>query len=84
MSCPSNRCALRRFDGHGTKYKPSNTAAAAEAQAALSRMMAERDLQDAGVFTRPTTTVQPIQQKPTPIEKEVKADPKATYYSLSS
>ena len=51
MSCPTGRCALRRFEGHGTSnYRPTNPDAAREQKGALERMMAERSRQDAGVF----------------------------------
>jgi hypothetical protein len=81
MSC--NRCALRRFDGHGTKEKPPNSAAATEAQAALRRRLAERDLQDAGLFTAPTTHIKPVpvQQQAKPIQQAQTEEP---CYSLSS
>jgi hypothetical protein len=43
MACPTGRCALRRFDGHGTNsYRPSNSALAAEGEARLAAMLAER------------------------------------------
>ena len=82
MSC--NRCALRRFDGHGTKEKPSNSGAAAEAQAALRRRLAERDLQDAGLFTAPTGHMKPVptQQQAKPVQQEQTDDEPC--YSLSS
>jgi len=81
MSC--NRCALRRFDGHGTKEKPSNSAAATEAQAALRRRLAERDLQDAGLFTAATGLIKPvpIQQPTIPVKQ---AQTEEACYSLSS
>jgi len=51
MSCPTGRCALRRFDGHGaSNYRPTNPDAAREQKGALERLMAERTRQDAGVF----------------------------------
>jgi len=86
MSCPANRCALRRFDGHGTKYKPNNPAAAAEAQSALSRMMAERDLQDAGIFTAKPAPIPIKEVKQKQVSKEAKSDSStvAPFYSLSS
>ena len=48
MACPTGRCALRRFDGHGTgSYRPTNSALAAEGEARLSAMLAERRAVDA-------------------------------------
>ena len=43
MACPTGRCALRRFDGHGTgSYRPTNSALAAEGEARLAALLAER------------------------------------------
>lgn len=51
MSCPTGRCALRRFEGHGaSNYRPTNPDAAREQKGALERLMSERARQDAGVF----------------------------------
>jgi len=48
MACPTGRCALRRFDGHGTNsYRPTNSALAAEGEAKLAAMLAERRAVDA-------------------------------------
>ena len=48
MACPTGRCALRRFDGHGTgSYRPTNSALAAEGEAKLAAMLAERRAVDA-------------------------------------
>ena len=57
MSCSSGRCALRRFDGHGTPYKPTNTAASKQVADSLARMMAERELQDAGIYQQHSKNV---------------------------
>jgi len=57
MSCASGRCALRRFDGHGTPYKPTNTAASKQVADSLARMMAERELQDAGIYQQHSKNV---------------------------
>jgi hypothetical protein len=51
MACPTGRCALRRFDGHGSgSYRPSNTALASENEARLAALRAERDKLDAICF----------------------------------
>jgi hypothetical protein len=51
MACPTGRCALRRFDGHGTSsYRPTNTEAVRQFNSSLEAMMAERAKQDSGVF----------------------------------
>jgi len=57
MTCPTGRCALRRFDGHGTPYKPTNTAASKQMADSLARMMAERELQDAGIYQQHSKNV---------------------------
>uniref|UniRef100_A0A6C0ANV6 Uncharacterized protein n=1 Tax=viral metagenome TaxID=1070528 RepID=A0A6C0ANV6_9ZZZZ len=50
MSC--NPCGMRRFDGHGSSsYRPTNPEAAKEMKSAMSRMLAERERQDKGLFT---------------------------------
>lgn len=47
MACPTGRCALRRFDGHGTNnYRPTNPEAARQFNLDMERMMAERSRQD--------------------------------------
>uniref|UniRef100_A0A6C0DGE3 Uncharacterized protein n=1 Tax=viral metagenome TaxID=1070528 RepID=A0A6C0DGE3_9ZZZZ len=49
MSC--NPCGMRRFDGHGSSsYRPTNPEAAKEMKSAMSRMLAERERQDKGMF----------------------------------
>jgi hypothetical protein len=69
MSCGTNRCALRRFDGHGTSsYRPSNSEASREFTSRMDQMLAERSRQDQGVFVAPQVTApqkpasQPSQQ----------------------
>jgi len=85
MSCPTGRCALRRFDGHGTPYKPTNTMASKQMSDSLSRMMAERDRQDAGHFAPQPTNSQyqvvgaPVKQQQTQQTQQQNA----TFYSLS-
>ncbi len=87
MSCPTGRCALRRFDGHGTPYKPTNTMASKQMADSLARMMAERDRQDAGHFApQPVnshyqvvgTPVKPQQAQQTQQQQQTN-----TFYNLS-
>lgn len=52
MACSTGRCALRRFDGHGTSsYRPTNPDVAREFQSRMDQLLAERSRQDQGVFT---------------------------------
>ena len=52
MACSTGRCALRRFEGHGTSnYRPTNPEASKQQRADLERLIAERNRQDAGLFT---------------------------------
>ncbi|NBR60042.1 MAG: hypothetical protein EBT86_00060 [Actinobacteria bacterium] len=45
--CGTFKCAKRLYEGHGTSsYRPSNPEVAAENQARLARIQAERDAQD--------------------------------------
>ncbi len=47
MACNTNRCALRRFDGHGSgSYRPSNSGLAKEAENNLAAMIAARNKLD--------------------------------------
>jgi hypothetical protein len=77
MSCGQFKCALRRFDGHGTNtYRPTNSESAKQMDNSLQAMIAERARQDAGIFqintvsqTIPTTSLQ-IQNMPLPKKKE--------------
>jgi hypothetical protein len=65
MSCGTNRCALRRFDGHGTSsYRPSNSEASREFTSRMDQMLAERARQDQGVFVAPQVTAPPSVQAP--------------------
>jgi hypothetical protein len=51
MACPTGRCAMRRFDGHGTNsYRPTDTEAVRQFKSSLDTMMAERAKQDSGIF----------------------------------
>lgn len=60
MACPTGRCALRRFDGHGTNtYRPTNPEAAREFNSNLERMMAERSQQDSCWLQPAGNTAQP-------------------------
>ena len=65
MACSTGRCALRRFDGHGTSsYRPTNPEMAREFQSRMDQLLADRSRQDQGVFTvQPvqTPSVQPVQ-----------------------
>ena len=56
MACSTGRCALRRFDGHGSSYRPTNPEVAREFQSRLDQLMAARGQQDQGVFVAPTPT----------------------------
>ena len=86
MSCPTGRCALRRFDGHGTPYKPTNTLASKQMSDSLSRMMAERDRQDAGHFAPQPTNQQYVvvsQKEGSKVSNTSLVQQNATFYSLS-
>lgn len=51
MACPTGRCALRRFDGHGGgASRPNNAALAAEGEARLAAMLAARSALDASCW----------------------------------
>lgn len=55
MACPTNRCALRRFDGHGnSSYRPSNPEAKRQFDSSLQNLIAQRELQDRGIFDSQT------------------------------
>ena len=90
MSCGANRCALRRFDGHGSSsYRPTNPEVAREFQSRLDQMMAARGQQDQGVFVAPTPTstspqlhqTQPTTRTPSQIA-QLQTHP-VTFYPLS-
>lgn len=84
----SNRCALRRFDGHGaTSYRPTNSEATAQFSSNLAALMAERERQDAGIF-QPSSLLSSL---PTPqqchvntvnVQPVVSKEP-TEYYALS-
>lgn len=93
MACSTGRCALRRFDGHGTSsYRPTNPEVAREFQSRMDQLLAERSRQDQGVFTMSsvnsvhmpvvqTPVVQPIQM---PVVNSVHIPiVQPQYYSLS-
>jgi hypothetical protein len=47
MACNTGRCALRRFDGHGSgSYRPSNSALASENEKNLAALMSARNKLD--------------------------------------
>jgi hypothetical protein len=51
MACNTGRCALRRFEGHGSSnYRPTNPAAEREFKSNMERLMAERARQDVAYF----------------------------------
>jgi len=82
MSC--SKCALRRFDGHGTPYKPTNTVASKQMSDSLARMMAERDRQDAGQFApQPTNQQYVVVGAPAKQQTQTQQQQNATFYSLS-
>lgn len=87
MSCGTNRCALRRFDGHGSSsYRPSNQEATKSFNLSVQAMLAERARQDSGIFT--PLSVQPSLPIPTTTvlsksETSKLKDETIVYYSLS-
>ena len=89
MSCGANRCALRRFDGHGSSsYRPTNPEVAREFQSRMDQMMAARGQQDQGVFVAPTPASsfmqpqQPQQQSQQQQVRQLQTHP-VTFYPLS-
>jgi hypothetical protein len=53
MACPTGRCALRRFDGHGSgSYRPINKTLANENETRLANLLANRESLDS-LFTKP-------------------------------
>ena len=57
---------MRRFDGHGSgNYRPTNPEAARQMNSAMEQMLAERQRQDAGLFT----TEVPKKEEPSAIIK---------------
>jgi hypothetical protein len=82
MSC--SKCALRRFDGHGTPYKPTNTVATKQMSDSLARMMAERDRHDAGQFApQPTNQQYVVVGAPVKQQTQTQQQQNATFYNLS-
>lgn len=82
---------MRRFDGHGSSsYRPTNPEAARQMNSAMEQMMAERQRQDAGLFTAEVATGVPVKTVTTeekPLIKLYKQTEKvnvAECYSLSS
>jgi hypothetical protein len=87
---------MRRFDGHGSSsYRPTNPEAAKEMKSAFSRMLAERERQDKGLFPSQTeirTTELKVPEKTTIIKlykpektEKTETDKQSTeqFYSLS-
>lgn len=67
MACPTNRCALRRFDGHGTNsYRPANPEVQRQFDSSLQNLIAQRELQDKGIFSS-----QPMQSSHTQTVSQV-------------
>ena len=89
MSCGANRCALRRFDGHGSSsYRPTNPDAAKVFNTSMQSMLAERARQDAGTFTmipsQQSQQVHPIsQQSQQSQQSQPSQQSPETFYSLS-
>ena len=98
MSCGANRCALRRFDGHGSSsYRPTNPDAAKVFNTSMQSMLAERARQDAGTFTmiplqqsqqsQPSQQVHPtsqqLQQSQQSQQLQQSQQVPETFYSLS-
>jgi hypothetical protein len=88
MSCGTNRCGLRRFDGHGTSsYRPTNPEVAKAFNSSIQAMIAERSRQDSGIFSAPITVPsipEPLQSKPIiPQSSPSNQSANQSYYSLS-
>lgn len=97
MACSTGRCALRRFDGHGTSsYRPTNSEAGREFQSRMDQLLAERSQQDKGVFSvssgsntagaQPVTNMQSMKsmQVSVPIHNtQIIETTQTKYYSLS-
>jgi hypothetical protein len=89
MACGTNRCALRRFEGHGSSsYRPSNPEAAKVFNDGMQGLLAERARQDSGIFTGlpllPLLPLQPQQQSPQMQQSpQIQQPTQASYYSLS-
>jgi hypothetical protein len=63
-------CALRRWGGGCSTYKPSDSAAAREMESRLKAMQAERTQQDT-MWTAPAAGT-PLAAKPNPLEQVYK------------
>ena len=86
MACGTNRCALRRFDGHGSSsYRPTNPEAAKVFNDGMQGLLAERARQDSGIFTGlPLLPSQPsLSQQQSPQIQQIQQQTQASYYSLS-
>ncbi len=66
MACPTGRCALRRFDGHGTNsYRPTNTEAARQLNSDMEKMLAARAQQDS-CWLQPASQTASLARQATP------------------
>lgn len=89
MSCGTNRCALRRFDGHGSSsYRPSNPEANKVFNSSVQAMIAERARQDSGIFTAPSipmpqSTITPVSPMPIIQQQAQQNSTNQKFYSLS-
>jgi hypothetical protein len=91
MACSTGRCALRRFDGHGTSsYRPTNPEVAREFQSRMDQLLAERSRQDQGVFTisQSVSTQNTIHtsipvSSPGQPSNQIPSSEQTKYYSLS-
>ena len=86
MACGTNRCALRRFEGHGSSsYRPTNPEAAKVFNDGMQGLLAERARQDSGIFTGlPLLPSQPsLSQQQSPQIQQIQQQTQASYYSLS-
>ncbi len=86
MACSTNRCALRRFDGHGSSsYRPSNPEAAREFTSRMDQMLAERTRQDQGVFVAPTPPMTaPAHQALSPAKQALSPAKQAQFAQLQT
>lgn len=64
MACPTGRCALRRFDGHGSgSYRPNNQALANENETRLANLLAARENLDS-LFKKPDEQKEKVARLP--------------------
>jgi hypothetical protein len=83
---------MRRFDGHGSSsYRPTNPEAARQMNSAMEQMLAERQRQDAGLFTAEAAVTSAVtvavktEEKPLiKLYKQTEKVNVAECYSLSS